>query len=56
MKEWTLLLLTFFVKNTVDTETGYFSATPEINICIAIGFVHRIEERSFNYNAYIVNF
>ena len=29
-KEWTLLLLTFFVKNTGDTETGYFSATPEI--------------------------
>ena len=38
-KEWTLLLLTFFEKNRGDTETGYFSATPEINIGIIISLV-----------------
>ena len=37
--EWTLLLLTFFIKNTSDTETGYFRATPEINIGIIIPLV-----------------
>ena len=31
---WTLLLLPFFVKNAGDTESDYFSATPEINIGI----------------------
>ena len=38
-KEWALLLLTFFVQNTGDTETDYFSATPEINIGIIISLV-----------------
>ena len=38
-KEWTLLLLTFLEKNRGDTETGYFSATPEINIGIIISLV-----------------
>ena len=38
-KEWTLLLLTFFLNIIGDTETGYFSATPEINIGIIISLV-----------------
>ena len=38
-KEGTLLLLTFFLNIIGDTETGYFSETPEINIGIIISLV-----------------
>ena len=38
-KEWTILLLSLFVKNTGDIEPGYFGATPDINIGTIISLV-----------------